>query len=516
MIEELKNLPDISFIDKMTIEDVQSFLISKYEQKYAELSERDSYSLPKANIYRIILNANAELIYQALQYIDRAGKQNMLKDTYGEYLDNLAALKGVKRNPAQAATVTMRFALESARGSATGIPAGTRVSDGGDVYFSVPEYTEIPPGAAFVDCKVKCLAAGKSGNGFAVGEINVLVDPVMYIDSVVNIEESANGADVETDDALRKRVFYAPSAYSCAGPIDAYIYWVQSFSNNIADISVTTEENTAIVDIRVLLENGRLPDESFLESLLEYISADDKKPLTDCVRVSAPVPVEYSINFKYYINQSDRARAAMIQSAVIEAVEKYKQWQNGKIGRDINPDKLKEYVMAAGAKRVEISAPIYSTISDDKVAILYDGGNKKEVILEFESGGIDHASGIYTDSNESNYIRTPANAAIRINQFNSLTITADKELVSKYAVRIWFCDETGKQAIDNSYSTHQLNLSSTFESSTYDKNYFGNFIRLEIHPRNAGVDLIEEEAKSVLSIEGQGMVSIEYGGLEND
>lgn len=386
MIEELKNLPDISFIDKMTIEDVQSFLISKYEQKYAELSERDSYSLPKASIYRIILNANAELIYQALQYIDRAGKQNMLKDTYGEYLDNLAALKGVKRNPAQAATVTMRFALESARGSATGIPAGTRVSDGGDVYFSVPEYTEIPPSAAFVDCKVKCLAAGKSGNGFAVGEINVLVDPVMYIDSVVNIDESANGADVETDDALRKRVFYAPSAYSCAGPIDAYVYWVKSFSNNIADIGVITEESTATVEIRVLLEDGKLPDESFLNSLLEYISADDKKPLTDLIRVSAPVPFEYSINFKYYINQSDKAKATMIQSAVTNAVEKYRKWQNEKIGRDINPDKLREYVMAAGAKRVEITSPVYSEISDDKVASLTQNENS----IKIEYGGLEN------------------------------------------------------------------------------------------------------------------------------
>ena len=385
MIEELKNLPDISFIDNMTIEDVQSFFISEYEKKYAELSGKDNYSLPKASVYRIILNANAELMYQALQYIDRAGKQNMLKDTYGEYLDNLAALKGVKRNPAQSATVTMRFSLESSRGSATGIPAGTRVSDGGDVYFSIPEYIEIPPGDLFVECKAKCLTAGKSGNGFAVGEINVLVDPIVYIDSVINIDESANGADIESDDDLRKRVFYAPSAYSCAGPVDAYIYWVKSFSNNIADISVTTEESTATVEIRVLLEDGKLPDDNFLESLLEYISADDKKPLTDFIRVSAPTPVNYSIDFKYFINQSDRIQAAMIQSAVIQAVEKYKQWQNGKIGRDINPDKLKELIMAAGAKRVEIISPVYSEISEDKVASL-----SSENAIKIEYGGLEN------------------------------------------------------------------------------------------------------------------------------
>lgn len=516
MIDELKNLPDISFIEKTKIEDVQSFLISNFESKYAELAGMESYSLPKSSVYRIILNANAVLIYQALQYIDRAGKTNMLKDTYGEYLDNLAALKGIKRNSAQPATVTLRFTLENARSSAVGIPAGTRVSNGGDVYFAVKQYTEVPPGELFIDCKAKCLSNGKIGNGFAVGEINILVDPVNYIDSVKNIEESANGTDVEDDDSLRKRVFYAPSAYSCAGSIDAYYFWVQSFSSDIADINITTVESSATVDIRVLLENGKLPDEHFLNNLLEYISADDKKPLTDLINVSAPIPVEYSIDFKYFINQSDRQKAVVIQNAVAEAVEKYKKWQNEKIGRDINPDKLKELIMAAGAKRVEIAKPIYSEISDSQVATLYDGSTKRDIELNYQTGGIEHQSGVYTDTLESTHIRTPAEQTIKLNQFTSVTITANTTLISKYGVKIWFCDETGKYAIDNKYSSHSLILSKEFSSARFDKDYFGNFIRIEVYLRS-GSNFNEDEAKTVIqSIVGEGMINIEYGGLEND
>lgn len=516
MIEELKNLPDISFIENMDVENVQTFLISEFESKYAELAGLDSYSLPKASIYRIILNANAALIYQALQYIDRAGKSNMLKDTYGEYLDNLATLKGVTRNPAQPATVTVRFNLESARGSATAIPSGTRVSSGGDVLFATSEYTEIPPGEIFKDVKAKCLTNGITGNDFAIGEINVLVDPVLYINSVINITKPEGGADTENDDSLKKRVFYAPSAYSSAGSLASYLYWVQSYSNNIIDVNISTEEESATVDIRVLLENGKLPDRNFLNNLLEYISTDDKKPLTDLIRVSAPSPVEYGIDFTYYINQSDRQQALMIQNAVTQAVEKYKKWQNEKIGRDVNPDKLREFVMSAGAKRVEIAKPLYCVLSNNQVASLYDGSTQRTIELNYQIGGIDHTSGSYTETAETTHIKTPVSNVIKLNQFTSITITVETTLIEKYGVKIWMCDETGSHAVDNAYSSHNLTLSKDFTNASYDKDFFGDFVRIEIFLRT-GTDFDEDEAKTVVqSIIGEGMINVRYGGLESD
>ena len=81
--------------------------------------------------------------------------------------------------------------------------------------------------------------------------------------------------------------------------------------------------------------------------------------MTDLVHVSAPQKVAYTIEVTYWINRSQAAQAVAIQQAVTQAVEGYKTWQRT-IGRDINPSKLHELMMKAGAKRLEIAAPVYN------------------------------------------------------------------------------------------------------------------------------------------------------------
>ena len=59
--------------------------------------------------------------------------------------------------------------------------------------------------------------------------------------------------------------------------------------------------------------------------------------------------------------------ATTIQAAVEAAVAKYLEWQRH-IGRDINPSKLVQMVMAAGAKCVEITAPQRTAVAGAAVA----------------------------------------------------------------------------------------------------------------------------------------------------
>ena len=57
-----------------------------------------------------------------------------------------------------------------------------------------------------------------------------------------------------------------------------------------------------------------------------------------------------------------------VQKNVNKAIEDYISWQNSKIGRDINPDKLVEKIMAAGAKRVTVTSPTYQSCNKTEVA----------------------------------------------------------------------------------------------------------------------------------------------------
>lgn len=366
MIEELQNLPEISFIDDMTIDELQKKLVSEYENSITAITG-NKYVLPQADKFRIIINSIALILYQNLQCIDRAGKQNTLKYAYGEYLDNKAAEKGVVRKTAKAATVNVKFSLEAARSSSTLIPKGTRVSNDSDIYFETQNSEEIAAGNTDIVISCVCTEAGTLGNNIQIGEITTLVDPVAYISEVVNTTVSTGGTDEEDDDSLRERVFLAPSSYTTTGSADAYIYHCKLFSNDIADVIATSDVGSAVVNIIVLLKNGVIPEEELITQLQEYLNGDSIKTLTDKVVVAAPSVKKYDINLTYYINKSERSKALLIQKNVEKAIDEYILWQNSKIGRDINPDKLIEKIISAGAKRVAVSSPIYQACNQTEV-----------------------------------------------------------------------------------------------------------------------------------------------------
>ena len=364
----IKSLPDISFIDNKDIDQVRQEMVADYESFISEATGQ-TVTLERSSVHRMELYAAAAQIYQAMQYIDRQGKQSILKYSYSDFLDNLAIFKGVTRNPATPATTTLRFTLSAERDTATGIPQGTRVSTAGAIYFATDVYAEIPAGSTTVDVPATCTVAGTDGNGFAAGELATIVDPIPYVASVTNTTATEGGAEIESDDDLAERVFLAPGAYSTAGPEDGYLYHAKAYSAAIGDVVATSNQAAGTVDIVFIMADGSTPGEEMIEGLEGYLQGKTIRPMTDLVQVSAPEEVKYTINLTYYINRSDSAKAVTIQAAVAQAVADYQTWQRA-IGRDINPSQLVRMVMDAGAKRVTVTAPTYTTVDATKVSAL--------------------------------------------------------------------------------------------------------------------------------------------------
>lgn len=364
----IKSLPDISFIDNKDIDQVRQEMVADYESFISEATGQ-TVTLERSSVHRMELYAAAAQIYQAMQYIDRQGKQSILKYSYSDFLDNLAIFKGVTRNPATPATTTLRFTLSAERDTATGIPQGTRVSTAGAIYFATDVYAEIPAGSTTVDVPATCTVAGTDGNGFAAGELATIVDPIPYVASVTNTTAAEGGAEIESDDDLAERVFLAPGAYSTAGPEDGYLYHAKAYSAAIGDVVATSNQAAGTVDIVFIMADGSTPGEEMIEGLEGYLQGKTIRPMTDLVRVAAPQEVTYTINLTYYINRSDSAKAVTIQAAVAQAVADYQTWQRA-IGRDINPSQLVRMVMDAGAKRVTVTAPTYTAVDATKVSAL--------------------------------------------------------------------------------------------------------------------------------------------------
>ena len=203
-ITELQNVPEVSFIDSLTLEQVREDIIRDYSEKYQELTG-DGAELSDADPTRLVLLTFAQQFYQGLQYVDWAGKKNLLKYAYGEALDNLAANKGLGRNAASYATTVLEFSLQNVRASATGIPAGTRVCTMGGIYFMTANYTEIPAGALTVTVQGIALDAGEASNGLPVGSVNQIVDTTPYIYEVRNTTASTGGPKLPATRPLRKK-----------------------------------------------------------------------------------------------------------------------------------------------------------------------------------------------------------------------------------------------------------------------------------------------------------------------
>ena len=367
MIDEILNLPDISFIDDKQLEEVQSEMTRDYQNRYKEITGKEVV-LDRADPMSLILYALSVQVYQAMLYVDKTGKQDLLKYSYGPYLDNLAAMKGIARESAKPSRAMVRFTLAEIRPTVVEIPAGSRLTNG-DIYFQTESYASIPSGETSVDIPCVCMTLGVAGNGLSVGEINILVDPVPYVAKVSNTEVTTGGADIEDDDTLKDRIYIAPSRYSVAGPEDSYEYWTRTYNSNITDVLIYSDNPVEVI-IEFIMKDGELPSESMVQGLQIFLQNEQIRPLTDKVIVRKPETVDYTINAKYFINKSDLKKVDTIKAAVDKAVNEYVVCQCSKIGRDINPSKLIQMMVEAGAKRVELSLPIFQVIGKANVAKL--------------------------------------------------------------------------------------------------------------------------------------------------
>lgn len=356
----LENLPDIAFA-KANPAEMELNVLTTVE---ALLGRK----LHRADPLRLFLLGVEALIIQQRLLIDQSAKMNLLAYSQGDYLDHIGVLVGAERLPASAAKTTLRLSLSAARDTATVIPKGTRATPDGEVYFAIDADAVINAGALYTDAEATCTETGETGNGFIAGEINKIVDPVPFLAAMVNTTKSEGGADTESDENYRERIQNAPEHFSVAGPDGAYAYHAKSASALISDVSVTSPAPGEVL-VCPLLSGGVLPGEETLAMVEEKLDADNVRPLTDKVTVSAPTQAKYNLECTYYISRKNVTNAAAIQSAAEKAVEGYIEWQKEKLGRDINPTELSYRLRAAGVKRVEITSPAFTPTSANEVAI---------------------------------------------------------------------------------------------------------------------------------------------------
>lgn len=365
-------LPEINILkeQEITLEKIQGELTADFENKFAELEGLDDFTLAATDDRRLILDAIGGEFYLFAQYINLCMRQNFLPYMYGQYLRNWAANIGVFEDGKEAASCAVMFTLSAIQETDTTVPKGTRVSAGDNVFFATVEDLVIEAGTLTGTVNAMCTEKGIIGNNYAVGQLNIIVDPVNYVAEVSNTTATVGGHDEYTDEELREVILNRPYTYSNAGPVGAYEAKVKEYSSAIADVKCITNDE-ALVQIYIILQNGTIPTEAYCKDVENYILNSEEFPDTDKIEVLPADAYYYSIVATYYIDAENEDSEDVLKETIQDAISEFAIATATSIGAPVNPNNIVSYAMAAGATRIDIETPdsYIEMLSKHQVAI---------------------------------------------------------------------------------------------------------------------------------------------------
>ena len=128
-----------------------------------------------------------------------------------------------------------------------------------------------------------------------------------------------------------------------------------------------------IVLIVPILYGGKIPGDDIIQKVYEACNADDVRPMTDLVIVQPPTAVLYDIDIKYYTTAAEESECIETIEGKNGAIDQYKEWQGTKMGRAINPDKLRSFCLSpksgTGCTRIEVVSPTYRELINTQIAL---------------------------------------------------------------------------------------------------------------------------------------------------
>jgi len=368
-----RGYPDINFFDD-DIDGLMADAITLYEQ----IMDR---TLHDADPARNFIAAFVGIVAQTIESFNHAAKQNVPRFAKGEFLDNLGELFNIPegRLAAKRAETILRFTIIPQEIPVT-IPEGLGVSTvDSEVIFETTQAAVIPAGETQIDVPAQCRTPGTIGNRLVPGQIlRISGDRFEEFQSVRNITETAGGAEAEDCDAFYERMRLSQESYSTAGPMEGYRYHALSATSRVSDVRAISPV-PGEVEVRILLAGGELPDADTIQIVYDYLCDRTRRPLTDFVKVCAPTPVPFDVEYTYWLPAESPTPLNVLREDIQAAEQEYLLWQRSRIGRDIIPSRLHSMLMKAGARRVEIAKPVFTVLTGEEVAmprdvIPHDGG----------------------------------------------------------------------------------------------------------------------------------------------
>ena len=297
----------------------------------------------------ILLRAVLSIVMQAFAGVDNALRMQTLRYAVGDYLDMLGEQRGCARIAASKATATVTI-VTNATGEADVLPTGTAMTADGEIFYLLTEELILSGGVQTLTASVEADRAGSVGNALTAGTQLQPSATSLAINSIVAASDAAGGNEEEDDETYRDRIRSYGLTSVSAGPARQYEQVAMSVSSEIVDARAL---NLGAGQVGVyLILSSETGTAAILQAVEEALSADDVRPLTDSVTVAQATDVPYVLNVRYAIDSEQSTSSRAIAAAIDEAVTAYQDWQESRVGRAFNPDRLMAAIYQAGAMRV--------------------------------------------------------------------------------------------------------------------------------------------------------------------
>lgn len=225
--------------------------------------------------------------------------QGFAEHATGKWLDMKCKDIDLVRKAATKTAGVVTFSRQVS-GPAVTIPSGTVVktdpmTDGEPLRFVTTQTVVLPAGNLSASVPVQAEFPGAKYN-VADGAIKYMVTFVAGIDSVTNAAgwRTSEGADDETDDALRQRYVLKWSELSFGGTKQAYASWALQVAG-VVDVAVVAPSARAqgAVDV-IIMGTAGAPTQALIDSVTSYIDAH--RPTVANVLVKGPTLVNVDVD----------------------------------------------------------------------------------------------------------------------------------------------------------------------------------------------------------------------------
>lgn len=296
----------------------------------------------------MILRAALATAVNLFAGVDNALRMATLRYAAGEYLSMIGENRLCERMEATKATATVKITFAES-GQARTYPAGTALTADGIRIWLLTETVEQSGYAQTITAGIEAQTPGAAGNGLPAGTQMQFMTPMAAPVAIVTLTDATGGQDQEDDESYRERIRRSGLLRSTAGASVAYESIAMAANPSVVDARAINV-GAGVSGVYLLIEDGSdVP--GVIADVKNALNPTSARPLTDNVHVEQAVKHSYSLHII-----CTREEGSDIAAAVDAAVEEYLIWQNRKLGRPFNPDRLVSMIYNAGAARVVIAA----------------------------------------------------------------------------------------------------------------------------------------------------------------